>query len=173
MPQSRILSCIVLPANTEEVPTATNHLIRCDSLRFASSPTTNVIVQQSSSVSEAHKTPHPPNSTTSVPQEQFLPSTQLLGAQGHIHMASFHPFPRLPYELRMRIWEMSVHPRTVQVDIRHWHKPDVPHWHKPAMEYITSSTPTPRVLQVCHEARNGGLYQKCFKELSHPRYGLQ
>ncbi|KAK3296432.1 uncharacterized protein B0H64DRAFT_398245 [Chaetomium fimeti] len=33
--------------------------------------------------------------------------------------ATFHPFPRLPFELRSRIWGLTVEPRTVHVRVRH------------------------------------------------------
>jgi hypothetical protein len=32
-------------------------------------------------------------------------------------MSTFHPFPRLPLELRLAIWEMTVEPREVEVCI--------------------------------------------------------
>jgi hypothetical protein len=69
----------------------------------------------------------------------------------------FHPFPRLPYELRAQIWDMTVEPRTVEVHIGHAY-PN-PHC------YIISSTPIPATLQTCREARNHGLYQKTFTGL--------
>ncbi|PVH94049.1 hypothetical protein DM02DRAFT_721470 [Periconia macrospinosa] len=71
-------------------------------------------------------------------------------------MATFHPFPRLPFELRVQIWEMSVEPRTVQLRKKHR---DPRYYRHPLW---TSTTPVPAVLQVCREARYHGLYQMSF-----------
>jgi hypothetical protein len=89
-------------------------------------------------------------------------------------MTTFHPFPRLPYELRMQIWELTVQPRTINIDAKSiaWgvNTKGLPHY----LYYIISSTPAPAVLQVCREARNHGLYQKGFFELAHPNeLGIQ
>jgi hypothetical protein len=83
------------------------------------------------------------------------------------HMATFHPFPRLAYELRALIWEMTVEPRTVDVQIRYQNR---------VCEqgpFLTSHTPVPAVLQVCREARSYGLYQKTFSEIANPAKGWQ
>ncbi|EAW25197.1 2EXR domain-containing protein [Aspergillus fischeri NRRL 181] len=81
-------------------------------------------------------------------------------------MAAFRLFPHLPFELRSRIWELTVEPRTVEVRV----KKDNGLWGK--ILHVTSSTPVPAVLQVCHESRNQGLYQQAFKFPSgvEPRY---
>ncbi|GFF87074.1 hypothetical protein IFM47457_07378 [Aspergillus lentulus] len=81
-------------------------------------------------------------------------------------MAAFHLFPRLPFELRSRIWDLTVEPRTVEVRFKREHGS----WGK--LLHVTSSTPVPAVLQACHEARNQGLYQQAFKISSavEPRY---
>ncbi|KAF2443917.1 hypothetical protein P171DRAFT_338706, partial [Karstenula rhodostoma CBS 690.94] len=73
-------------------------------------------------------------------------------------MATFHPLPRLPYELCACIWELTVEPRTVEVRVD--------------SEALTSATPVPAVLQVCREARSFGLYHKTFSELGHKYEGL-
>jgi len=65
-------------------------------------------------------------------------------------MATFHPFPRLPAELRTRIWEMSVSPRIVVL-----HVDNYPGLHPtPRPLRLRSSTPVPAALQACHEARH-------------------
>ncbi len=81
-------------------------------------------------------------------------------------MVTFHPFPRLPYELRVHIWEMTVEPRVVEV------RCDRP---VPTRQqcYLTTSTPVPAVLQTCQEARDHGMYKKCFSEIAVPGYGAQ
>ncbi|KAF7167904.1 hypothetical protein CNMCM6106_003274 [Aspergillus hiratsukae] len=71
-------------------------------------------------------------------------------------MAAFHLFPRLPFELRARIWELTVEPRTVEVRVKKQHGS----WGK--ILHVTSSTPVPAVLQACHEARNLRLYRQAF-----------
>ncbi|KAF2730199.1 hypothetical protein EJ04DRAFT_586655 [Polyplosphaeria fusca] len=81
-------------------------------------------------------------------------------------MATFHPFRRLATELRIQIWELTVEPRTVNIQVRHRDKA----YRRGA--FLTSSTPVPAVLQTCQEARNLGLYQKCFSELAMPDKGL-
>lgn len=80
-------------------------------------------------------------------------------------MATFHPFPRLPSELRARIWELTVEPRTVDLRVKHRHTiipGDTP------VPYLVSSTPVPAALQTCQEARNQGLYQQAFSEIAGP-----
>ncbi|GIJ85162.1 hypothetical protein Asppvi_004018 [Aspergillus pseudoviridinutans] len=72
-------------------------------------------------------------------------------------MAAFYLFPRLPFELRARIWELTVEPRTVEVRGKREHGLS---WRK--LLHVTSSTPVPAVLQACHEARNLRLYQQAF-----------
>ncbi|GIJ92114.1 hypothetical protein Asppvi_011089 [Aspergillus pseudoviridinutans] len=83
-------------------------------------------------------------------------------------MAAFHLFPRLPFELRARIWELTVEPRTVEVRV----KKDNSLWGEGEILHVTSSTPVPAVLQACHEARNLRLYQQAFNFSSavEPRY---
>lgn len=71
-------------------------------------------------------------------------------------MAAFYLFPRLPFELRARIWELTVEPRTVEVRVKKEHGS----WGR--ILRVISSTPVPAVLQACHEARNQWLYQKAF-----------
>ncbi|KAF7168387.1 hypothetical protein CNMCM5623_001470 [Aspergillus felis] len=73
-------------------------------------------------------------------------------------MATFHLFPRLPFELRARIWELTVEPRTVEVRV----KKDNSLWGEGEILHVTSSTPVLAVLQACHEARNLRLYQQAF-----------
>jgi hypothetical protein len=77
-------------------------------------------------------------------------------------MATFHPFPCLPFELRVRIWEATVEPRTVEVRIHH----------KDKIPRLTSPTPVPGPLQTCQESRNLKLYRQKFSELpqDRPRY---
>ncbi|KAH6859129.1 hypothetical protein BKA58DRAFT_444296 [Alternaria rosae] len=80
-------------------------------------------------------------------------------------MATFHPFPRLPYELRMQIWEMTVESRIV--DVKVYYDPI------PNDFGLSTTTLVPPVLQACQEARNHGLYKRCFSELALPNYRAQ
>ncbi|KAK4234666.1 hypothetical protein C8A03DRAFT_47053 [Achaetomium macrosporum] len=76
----------------------------------------------------------------------------------HVHHP---PVSSSPIELRARIWELTVEPRTVEVRIAHTNLfvlADVPR--------LISRTPVPAMLQACREARNLGLYQQAFSELS-------
>ncbi|KND87881.1 hypothetical protein TOPH_07527 [Tolypocladium ophioglossoides CBS 100239] len=71
-------------------------------------------------------------------------------------MATFYLFPRLPFELRARIWELTVEPRTVEVGFKRSKGT------YGLVLHVASSTPVSAVLQACHEARNQGLYQQAF-----------
>ena len=75
-------------------------------------------------------------------------------------MATFHPFPRLPAELRAQIWQMTVEPRIVEVRLRVRGK-----WGEKTFNKLTSPTPVPAPLQTCRESRNAGLYQRCFSDM--------
>ncbi|GFF32224.1 hypothetical protein IFM58399_03143 [Aspergillus lentulus] len=80
-------------------------------------------------------------------------------------MPAFYLFPHLPFELRARIWELTVEPRTIKL---HFKRERIS-WGK--VLYATCSTPVPAVLQVCHEARNLRLYQQAFSfSTVEPRY---
>lgn len=92
-------------------------------------------------------------------------------------MATFHPFPYLPFELRARVWELTVEPRTVEVRIladREEIPPAPPGGgrrrrakrRRRRLVRLASPTPVPAALQACREARNLGLYQQAFSELS-------
>jgi hypothetical protein len=92
-------------------------------------------------------------------------------------MATFRPFPCLPFELRARVWELTVEPRTVEVRILDDREetPLAPSGggrrrkakRRPRrLVRLASSTPVPTALQACREARNLGLYQQAFSELS-------
>ncbi|KAH7312743.1 hypothetical protein B0I35DRAFT_437656 [Stachybotrys elegans] len=72
------------------------------------------------------------------------------------HMPTFHPFPRLPIELRAHIWRLSVVARDVDVRFKR------EHGGRGLAIHIVSSTPAPAVMQACSESRNLGLYQPSF-----------
>ncbi|KAL0471899.1 hypothetical protein QR685DRAFT_552423 [Neurospora intermedia] len=98
-------------------------------------------------------------------------------------MTSFHPFPRLPWEVRARIWELTVEPRTVEVNIEYENTTvteDMSARYNLALHTssrisvlrLRSSTAVPAPLQACREARiylteDGGLghYRKAFHQL--------
>ncbi|KAK4076805.1 hypothetical protein ACCO45_012641 [Purpureocillium lilacinum] len=75
-------------------------------------------------------------------------------------MATFHPFGRLPSELRARIWASTVESRTVEIR----YSPETGDLH------VNSTTPVPAVQQTSHEARMQGLYQRAFAYGEEPRY---
>jgi hypothetical protein len=66
-------------------------------------------------------------------------------------MATFHPFPRLPLELRMQVWvsafveDRILEVRRVSLRRDHW-----------------SPSPVPAVTRVCQESRQHCSYQKAF-----------
>ncbi|KAK6821080.1 hypothetical protein PG987_015480 [Apiospora arundinis] len=76
-------------------------------------------------------------------------------------MATFHPFPRLPAELRALVWQMTVEPRVVEINASH-KRNTLNNQVEPYR--LVSSTPVPAELQTCHEARNLGLYQRHLSE---------
>lgn len=99
---------------------------------------------------------------------------------------TFHLFPFLPFELRV-LWELTVEPRMVEVRALHTTisttelvpRSECRPWrgmkevsHVVSVPRVTSPTMVPAALQTCQEARNMGLYQRAFAELSpeEPRY---
>ncbi|KAK3343325.1 hypothetical protein B0H65DRAFT_444048 [Neurospora tetraspora] len=80
---------------------------------------------------------------------------------------TFHPLPRLPYELRLLIWEATISPRRVEVDFlvlnQLFHQPQWTH-------RLVSLTPPPAILSTCRESREVGLkvYKKVFLGLRRP-----
>ncbi|KAK3343327.1 hypothetical protein B0H65DRAFT_470964 [Neurospora tetraspora] len=92
---------------------------------------------------------------------------------------TFHPFPLLPLELRLQIWESTITPRTVSLRVgTHWR----PFTATPAYYYsLLSSTPTCApppallaLLHTCRESREVGLkasYQRAFSEWDTDRGG--
>ncbi|KAL4928501.1 2EXR domain-containing protein [Aspergillus undulatus] len=71
-------------------------------------------------------------------------------------MKTFHLFPHLPFDIRKRIWELAVVPRTVDVRAERVNG----RWGQ--LLYVLSTTPVPAVLQTCHEARHLGPYRQAF-----------
>lgn len=67
----------------------------------------------------------------------------------------FHPFPRLPTELRIRIWEMTIQPRIVEICCIH-------SGYLPRLVKTFSLTAPPATLHACQESRNhlGTRYQQ-------------
>ncbi|KAF1974174.1 hypothetical protein BU23DRAFT_379938, partial [Bimuria novae-zelandiae CBS 107.79] len=75
-------------------------------------------------------------------------------------MATFQPFPRLPFELRARIWALTVEPRPVDISVS-------AHYLDGRKVLPVSSTPVPAPLQACQESRRElkKYYQRAFSEL--------
>lgn len=72
---------------------------------------------------------------------------------------TFHPFPRLPFELRAQIWAMVAAPRTVRIRAKR-SSAVAP---LTGFDYsYTSSTPPPEVRNVCRESRQHARQQKAF-----------
>lgn len=80
--------------------------------------------------------------------------------------ASFHRFPELPWEIRSRIWEHTVEPRTVEARFTYDKKPITDEMmakydlERPSdfpfvvVRRLRSSTPVPAPLHVCRESRH-------------------
>jgi hypothetical protein len=85
--------------------------------------------------------------------------------------STFHPFPRLPIEIRSMIWRLAITPRVVDLwAIRH-HFPDIqkvngcsasydlplrPCSHDMVERVFTSPSTQPNVFEVCKESRSWG-----------------
>jgi hypothetical protein len=79
-------------------------------------------------------------------------------------MATFHQFLHFPAEIYAQIWEMTVEPRVVEVQIQYRRATTMPHYL--CGPFLFSSTPVTAPLQTCREARKGGLYQRAFFALA-------
>ena len=111
----------------------------------------------------------PPQIPYETAAESAFASTNRYGA-----MSNFHFFPRLPTELRLRIWELTVEPRTVEVrscwidktcnDLNNLYPPER---YRTIPWRIYSPTPIPATLQTCREARNHSLYQQIGSDIGH------
>lgn len=71
---------------------------------------------------------------------------------------TFHPFPRMPAELRAKVWEYATKPRVVVVA------------YNPSTGMVDSDTPVPPVLHVNQESRYEALrkYKKLFAPKTNP-----
>lgn len=87
-------------------------------------------------------------------------------------MATFHPFPRLPLELRTMIWQMAVAPRDVKVSEQADHIQEGGSTFRSTRRYFKSPTPPPALLHACHESRSicTPFYTKAFTYGAQPRY---
>ncbi|KAF2106670.1 hypothetical protein BDV96DRAFT_470635, partial [Lophiotrema nucula] len=74
-------------------------------------------------------------------------------------MAIFHPFPRLPIELRIQIWGFATEDRVLRVR-KTWNH-NQGYW---------SPTPVPAVTRACRESREQCRYRKAYTIDSSPRY---
>lgn len=90
-----------------------------------------------------------PYEDTSDPVVQDASADQSSRSRSDGPERTFHPFSRHPTELRLKIWEMTVEPRVVE--LRCIHNDDLP---GPEHIKISSLTPPPATLQACRESRN-------------------
>ncbi|OTA02934.1 hypothetical protein A9Z42_0033520 [Trichoderma parareesei] len=72
---------------------------------------------------------------------------------------TFHPFPRLPTELRLRIWALAVTLRLVHISAK---PTEVVRWKRIAPNDFSSPMAPPAVMHVCRESRQCAPYQKAF-----------
>ena len=79
-------------------------------------------------------------------------------------MATFHLFSRLPAELRIQIWQLTLESRPV--DVRMDRRDANPS--RLLTTHLISSTRTPAPLQTCREARSHAPYRQEFAELAAP-----
>jgi hypothetical protein len=84
-------------------------------------------------------------------------------------MTAFPMFSRLPVELRLHIWELTVEPRTVEVRVFGSHTIHIDYTKKrEPYPRLFSSTPAPATLHTCREARDHlqKNYQQAFADLA-------
>ncbi|KAH6605454.1 hypothetical protein Trco_007161 [Trichoderma cornu-damae] len=70
---------------------------------------------------------------------------------------TFHPFPRLPSEIRSQIWALAAHPRLVHIRIT---PQSDTLWNRDY--YYASKIPQAELMHVCRESRQLAPYQKAF-----------
>ncbi|KAL2138564.1 hypothetical protein VTI28DRAFT_6601 [Corynascus sepedonium] len=81
-------------------------------------------------------------------------------------MTAFHLFPLLPFELRGRIWRLTVEPRIVEVRVV-YRPGDRTADGRRAIGRLVSPTRPPAIVQTCREARNEmGLYERAMSEVA-------
>lgn len=86
--------------------------------------------------------------------------------QKQMSMVTFHPFPRLPLEIRIQIWKSAIETSRV-LKIRKLKRRSL---FKPYSPAYWSPTNTPSVIRVCRESRKNSGYQKAFIVEGSPRY---
>lgn len=72
---------------------------------------------------------------------------------------TFHPFLRLPFELRTQIWNLAARPRLVHINIT---PTALKPWKRTGDYDFASPTPAPALAHVCQESRQCAPYQKAF-----------
>lgn len=75
---------------------------------------------------------------------------------------TFHPFSRLPFDIRSQIWALAVYPRLIHV--RTTPKPGrfEGHCFTGSNRYFASLIPQAELMHVCRESRQLAPYQKAF-----------
>lgn len=71
---------------------------------------------------------------------------------------TFHPFPRLPSELRAQIWDLAVYPRLVHIRTTEASETRI----DPGRCGFASPVPPPALMHACQESRRRAPYQKAF-----------
>lgn len=69
---------------------------------------------------------------------------------------TFHLFPRLPSELRRKIWTMSLQPRLIDIRLRALNREDGKAWPTPQLDCVLPApykSPLPSIFHVCQESR--------------------
>lgn len=66
-------------------------------------------------------------------------------------MTTFHPFPRLPAELRNAVWELSLDPREVAIKANYQGEMAGDNFH--VVVHFSSPTAIPSALQACRDSR--------------------
>lgn len=78
----------------------------------------------------------------------------------------FHPFPRLPTELRASIWSLAAASRIVDICLL---TPEATSHYQPGpqSDHFSSHTPPPALLHACRESRQHAPYPKSFFSTLH------
>ncbi|KAI8931475.1 hypothetical protein NX059_011143 [Plenodomus lindquistii] len=80
-------------------------------------------------------------------------------------MATFHPFTRLPAELRLMVWELTIEPRQIKIRKVDESAPNAPPGSRLSAPRLVCTAPIPAIAQVHRESRYLGLYRKSLLEL--------
>ncbi|KAH8596937.1 hypothetical protein B0O99DRAFT_671033 [Bisporella sp. PMI_857] len=96
-----------------------------------------------------------------------LPSSVKNGLPIQAPLGDFHLFPKLPAEMRLKIWKFAPKPRIIQIQFTSRETEKLSETNPPSWRLVAD---IPAILQTCHEARKEGLnnYSLIYKDRKLP-----